>query len=172
MRLSYILRASAVAAAIALFGAQTGPSDAPAPNSNAKFSPLKTLQMLDRRVQRTTALASGGQYNLSAKDRTRVLSLLSTERADLKALIAKYRSKPTQITETQLDTALVDVSRLGAQVGGVILRANRTFKVAESDSPHDCSYNCKEWCGYNTLGEKICYNRCVKCCNRSPGASC
>lgn len=45
----------------------------------------------------------------------------------------------------------------------------KPIQAGNSDSPHDCSYNCKRWCGYNSLGDLICYNRCVKCCNRTPG---
>ena len=68
-------------------------------------------------------------------------------------------------TRARLNSELSHFFSYGDQAINACQGGAGIVATGRSDGPHNCSNHCYESCGYNSLGELICYNRCVRCCN-------
>lgn len=146
-----------IAGMIALVVLVVSPS--PAEEKDLPFA----LQVLDTEVGRIESDAAKVSQGLAETDAKTLATLLRKQRAELSRVEKSYRNVPDP-SESDLSNSLATFFQYANDVRKLVQPAAVTT-LGKSDSPHDCSNRCYRSCGYNSIGDLICYNKCVKCCN-------
>lgn len=132
------------------------------------LDPRPEIDLLTRVVEQMSDQATGGA-SLSTKQQERLKLLLGEQRSTLKHLKAKYSQDQVRITRAKLASELAEFFKIGAEVRRTLISAEggHEFKATEySPDPAQCAKHCEETCGYNSLGEKVCWYRCYYCCGK------
>jgi hypothetical protein len=145
-------------ALVACIGVASG--TATAQNSDVPFA----LRVLESEVQQSENDVRAMSQSLPEQKKASIGELLTRQKSELTALIAKYRGR-MNASATEMSKDAAPFSKFAPEIWKQFAGGGGIVKTGNSDGPHECSNHCYETCGYNSLGDLICYNKCVKCCN-------
>lgn len=124
-------------------------------------------EMVVNTLQDSFSSAKELSANLRGDDQSKALVLNKAVEAEIRGLEKRFK-KYGNISKQELEAESIKAFDLLKMYWELIDRSKKKgYEIQTvSDSPHHCSNHCYKSCGYNSLGDKICYNKCVKCCNK------
>lgn len=130
------------------------------PSDQASAAPI--LKSLEAAVAKM-----GGDLNgLPAAEKNQADKLVSQEKAQLAT--ANSQCGGGLVSTRQLNVCLAPFFETGARLIDVLKKsgAGKLRTMEYSPDPSYCANHCVQSCGYNSIGEKVCFYRCYQCCGR------
>ena len=155
---------------VMIFTVLAGIVGAPAAAMSQSLDATNMIQVMTQDLEESANAACNMAESLISFQKQTVVEMCDKQYAELDAFRKKYGGRAVKMTPKELSAKLDTASKLNSEIWEAL--GAKPIMAGNSDSPHHCSNNCKNWCGYNSLGDWICYNKCVKCCNQVEGASC
>jgi hypothetical protein len=141
----------------------------PSPTALAQSRPEvrePTLLMLDDAVQEMTAELTEYAQSLPDKQKAYLIALLEKQKTQLEKVQSKYKGALVSSRE-RLAIDLRPFFATGSQIRMALQQPKGSVQATQySPDPSHCANHCIKTCGYNSLGEKICWYNCYRCCGK------
>ncbi len=138
-----------------------GGSPSPPP-AQGKVDPNQILTGLERDIKELIADNDKNAFDIKPADSKKVKDTLSSMRADVSKLLAKYRGTKDQVDAPAL---YKDINAtLNEKEGGNKSLILSLKKKGISTKSHECENFCWESCGHNSVGEWVCFLTCRRHC--------
>lgn len=125
------------------------------------------LLSLDKAISEMNKQLTVYSQSLPAAEQTRLTSLLDKQKQQLEAVKGKYSKEKNPPTKKQLMKDLAQLFATGEDLRKALQPPKGIVKPTEySADPSQCARHCYETCGYNSLGEKVCWYTCYYCCGQ------
>ncbi len=125
------------------------------------------VSALDKAVSEMDKPLRTHAQTLKSGDKSKLTELLDKQRRQLDVVKAKYQKEKTSPTQQQLKKDLAEFFNTGAELQTLLKSSKGSFKAAEySPDPSQCAEHCRKTCGYDSIGEKVCWYTCYYCCGR------
>ena len=105
---------------------------------------------------------------LPEKQKDRLMALIKKQQEQLAALRAKYPTSSTKAANAgQMSIDLGPFFQTTASIRKALQSGQSSVRTVEySADPSYCSNHCERTCGYGSLGEKVCWLQCYRCCGK------
>ena len=129
----------------------------------ARIAAGATIRSLTREVEGIRARFASARA-LPAATRSKLLTMLDAQLSDLGSA-AKTYPPGTSTTNQAFASRLSRFFARGNALRGSLRALPRSSLRGEySPDPQQCANHCEQTCGYNSVGEKVCWFRCYYCC--------
>lgn len=126
-----------------------------------------TISVLDSAVNEMDKQLRIHAQSLKPMDNARLVGLLDKQRRQLDEVKAKYQKEKSSPARHQLAKDLNDFFTTGAEIQKLLKSSQGSFKATEySPDPSQCAEHCSRTCGYDSVGEKVCWYTCYYCCGK------
>jgi hypothetical protein len=126
-----------------------------------------TLAVLHDAVKDITIQLTTQAQSLPDKEKNTLLQLAKKQQDQLDTVEAKHAADTHPLSKVELNSELSGLFATGARIQKFFpLPKNSIHAEGYSPDPQQCASHCKQACGYNTLGEKVCWYSCYRCCGR------
>jgi len=127
-----------------------------------QVSATPTLKMLSAALTKM----EGDLKSVSAAAKEQVAKLVARQKTELKTAESQCGRQPS-VSQQELGACLAPFFKTGADLIDTLKPAPDQFHAAQySPDPSYCANHCYNTCGYNSLGEKVCWYSCYRCCGR------
>jgi hypothetical protein len=143
-----------------------------AQNSSQHFDPKYTISLLDPAVHEIQ-LQLTSDKSLEPADHAGVVKLAQKQTEQLEIVKKKYNNV-TSCNKKTFETDLAPLFELGVELQKQLAASKKQPAASKSQmhsaeyspDPQQCANHCYQTCGYNSLGDKVCWYSCYRCCGR------
>jgi hypothetical protein len=128
---------------------------------------MSATASLDRAVGEMDKQLRAHAETLPKEKKLRLLSLLDKQRKELEAVKTESTKLSASAAPSGPPKALKSFLLTGAEIKKLLESEKGSFKSAEySPDPSQCANHCERTCGYDSVGEKVCWYSCYYCCGK------
>ena len=125
------------------------------------------ISALDKSVNRMDTDLRVYARKLNPGDNAKLVGLLDKQRRQLDEVKAKYQKVRFSSAGQNLAKDLEGFFKTGGEIQRLLKSSQGAFQAqGYSADPSQCANHCSNSCGYNSVGEKVCWYSCYYCCGR------
>lgn len=160
--------ALALSLVVAAFPAQARAESKPAPSAGKMVEPGQALANIQTAIADLTRANQASMFDVKAQEAKEVGDALKGIKEKVATVQKKYQGKTAPVNEREIykeveqalsakELAAIDTMRALHYKQGVSIQQY-------SPDPSHCANHCEKTCGYDGVGNKVCWFTCYYCC--------
>ena len=156
---------------IGLADASTAASEKPTSLTNGKMvNPSQALSNIQTAIDDLSRANQAKMFSIKPQDSSDLATALAGIQKKVAAVQVKYQAKPTpaSINEREIYKE-IEISLSAKELAAIDTMRSLQYKKGVSiqqysPDPSQCANHCEKTCGYDGVGNKVCWFTCYYCC--------